>query len=375
MTRSLFGTIITKPKRRYIGKYKKDGHEYYTPTFATKSAVRHHLDEIRADIIKGTWTPPTPKNKRIKDYGDPTITEFTPIIIEYLENMGRSPNTIRSYESRWRANIAGRLPTTMHISEINTDTIDDLYRDLRRTLAPKTVHSAMLTLSACLRIAKHLKIIPTTPEMPHGVFSKAGGKQHNTITYTYTEIFTLAKHAKPEYAAAIILAGIGALRSSEIAALTRADISKDGTQVSVSKAVKRDRNGKSVLGEPKSEASRRTISLDEASAKWIRTHLTTHVDSSPEALLFAPSGRGKARFVTDRVLRGMLEQACIDAGLPRGWFHDLRHSALTMYGQAGATIADLMARAGHSDPDTVLIYQHSNAKRDAELTARLAQLS
>lgn len=36
--------------------------------------------------------------------------------------------------------------------------------------------------------------------------------------------------------------------------------------------------------------------------------------------------------------------------------YDLRRTGLTLYGQAGATIADLMARAGHTNAETVIIY-------------------
>ena len=51
--------------------------------------------------------------------------------------------------------------------------------------------------------------------------------------------------------------------------------------------------------------------------------------------------------------------------------HELRHTGLTLYGQAGATLADLMARAGHTSAETVMIYQHSSAVRDRELAARM----
>ena len=44
---------------------------------------------------------------------------------------------------------------------------------------------------------------------------------------------------------------------------------------------------------------------------------------------------------------------------------------MTLYGQAGATLADLMRRGGHTSPDTVMIYQHSNRRRDLELAQRM----
>jgi integrase len=38
--------------------------------------------------------------------------------------------------------------------------------------------------------------------------------------------------------------------------------------------------------------------------------------------------------------------------------HDLRHTALTWAARAGATLAELMAIAGHANPTIVLHYQH-----------------
>ena len=64
-------------------------------------------------------------------------------------------------------------------------------------------------------------------------------------------------------------------------------------------------------------------------------------------------------------------EAALAAGIPAVTVHELRHTGLTLYGQAGATLADLMARAGHTSAETVMIYQHSSADRDRELAARM----
>lgn len=51
-------------------------------------------------------------------------------------------------------------------------------------------------------------------------------------------------------------------------------------------------------------------------------------------------------------------------------FHGLRHTALTNLGRAGATLADLMEFAGHSDVKSVMKYQHTGKDRLAQLTAQ-----
>lgn len=63
------------------------------------------------------------------------------------------------------------------------------------------------------------------------------------------------------------------------------------------------------------------------------------------------------------------------AGRPDLRWHDLRHTGSTMAAQAGATLAELMNRLGHSDVRAALIYQHATAERDAELARKLSSMA
>ena len=56
-------------------------------------------------------------------------------------------------------------------------------------------------------------------------------------------------------------------------------------------------------------------------------------------------------------------------------FHDLRHSALTWAAASGATIAELMHRAGHSTPTAALRYQHATEDRDEAVAWAMADLA
>ena len=52
-----------------------------------------------------------------------------------------------------------------------------------------------------------------------------------------------------------------------------------------------------------------------------------------------------------------------------------RHTGLTLAAQSGATIAELQARAGHSTPSTVMLYQHATEVRDRALAEALSRLA
>lgn len=59
-------------------------------------------------------------------------------------------------------------------------------------------------------------------------------------------------------------------------------------------------------------------------------------------------------------------------GLPDGFrFCELRHTGHTLSTQAGATLKDIMVRAGQSTERAALIYQHSNLQRQREIADAL----
>lgn len=63
------------------------------------------------------------------------------------------------------------------------------------------------------------------------------------------------------------------------------------------------------------------------------------------------------------------------AGRPDLRFHDLRHTGAVLAAQAGATLAELMQRLGHSTPEAAMIYQHAARDRDAEIAKRLSAMT
>lgn len=96
----------------------------------------------------------------------------------------------------------------------------------------------------------------------------------------------------------------------------------------------------------------------------LRSHLLEHTGPGPDGLLF-PGERAdhmSVRFVQDR-----FRKARAAAGRKDLTIHHLRHTALTMAGQHGATAAELQARAGHASHAAMAIYQHGTADRDRSL--------
>src|SRR5262249_61417708 len=63
------------------------------------------------------------------------------------------------------------------------------------------------------------------------------------------------------------------------------------------------------------------------------------------------------------------------AGLPSGvHVHDLRHTGNTLAAEAGASLAELMNRMGHSSTRAANVYLHAREDRDQQLAATLHKM-
>ncbi len=127
------------------------------------------------------------------------------------------------------------------------------------------------------------------------------------------------------------------------------------------------------MKDPKTEAGIRDVAIPPHVLQVLDAHLNTWVDSKPDALLFPAVASGG--HMKHGALYKVFRRARVVAGRPDLRWHDLRHTGATMAAQAGATLAELMNRLGHSDVRAALIYQHATADRDAELARKLSEMA
>ena len=168
----------------------------------------------------------------------------------------------------------------------------------------------------------------------------------------------------------VILAFWAHLRIGEIVGLRRSDIDLEKATLRVERQAVEVRGQGSVITEPKM-GSRRVVHLPTPAL----TAVMAHVDGCGATLLpNAPLFRrpdGQPLRVTH--LEWYWRRARDQVGLPHAHFHDLRHAGLTLSAQVGATLAEVMRRAGHSSSAAAMRYQHAAERRDAEIARRLSE--
>ena len=188
---------------------------------------------------------------------------------------------------------------------------------------------------------------------------------------TVAEVNALAEAVPESYMAMVLLAAWCALRFGEVAALRRDRVDLLHAEVRVSETVTELATGQRFAGPPKTDAGRRAVAIPPHLVPLVQRHLGA-IGPSPSALLFpAPGGDYLSRMhFRQRVWLPALRTT----GLTYR-FHDLRHSGLTWAAASGATVAELVHRAGHSTAATAMRYQHATRDRDQAIATALSALA
>jgi integrase len=186
---------------------------------------------------------------------------------------------------------------------------------------------------------------------------------------TPAEVYALAEVVDPRHRAMIWLAGACGLRFGELAALRRDRVDMLHKEVRVAETITEVVGGERFAGPPKTESGRRTVAIPSSIVPIVSGHLEM-IGPQADTLLFpAPEGGYLQR-------HNFRQRAWVPALTATGLSyrsHDLRHSAMTLAAASGATVADLMARAGDSSPRAALIYQHASRERDHAIAEVMAK--
>ena len=187
---------------------------------------------------------------------------------------------------------------------------------------------------------------------------------------TPEDVARLAEAMPERLRVAVTLAAYSGLRGGELFALARRHVDLDAGTLRVERTIIEVTGEPITFGPPKTDAGYRTVHLGPELTKIVAEHLRAHVARGLDALLFA-SSTGRALPASRRAeLMGRARRA---TGLDAVTWHSLRHTGATLYAQAGASLADLQARIGHSTVAAAMTYQHASASRDQALAAVLDQ--
>jgi integrase len=231
--------------------------------------------------------------------------------------------------------------------------------------------AAYRLLRSILQAAEEEELIDRAPPKVRG----AGSARVKRVAKpaAFSEIDAIINSMPARLRLLIVLAAYVGLRQGELLELRRSDVDGLTGQIHVTRKVHKDATPGAdgacsgcgrVISSPKTASGVRTVHVPPPFLPMLQKHLLEHAAAGPEGLLF-PGDRTdhmSVRYPMDRY-RPVREAA----GRPDLTIHHLRHTALTIAGQHGATAAELQARAGHASQAAMAIYQHATLDRDKRL--------
>lgn len=385
-----FGRVRKLPSGRTQAAYTGPDGILYTAstTFDDGDAARGWLKGERRLIDAEEWTPPAERVKRRVKHRE-TFGEYSARWLDARQVSGRplKPRTRDHYRRMLDTLI---LPTfgARPLVAITPDDVDDWFAGLNAKTPTYRAHAYSLLRTIMGSVDPRI--------LPNGNPARIRGagtarRAHHVEPLSLGELTALVEAMPEGRRLMVLLAAWCALRFGELTELRRHDLDLTNGVVKVRRGVVRTSEGV-LVGTPKSEAGARNVAIPPHLLPLVKAHLSEHAEPGRDGLLFpgesgghlAPStfygknpAKGKNPATGDREWtggRGFYRARAL-AGRPELHFHDLRHTGAVLAAQTGATLAELMARLGHSTPAAAMRYQHAARDRDKAIAAALSAMA
>ena len=370
-----FGSTRLLPSKRWQAYYTgPDTAKHKAPTtFETKLDAEAWLTDERRLIAAGTWVAP---DRRAAMLARAAPTTFGDYAMSWLARRDLKPRTREHYGRLLREHVLPTFEDTP-LPTITPRMVADWHHAmlLQPARGEETKPTARPTLRAhCYALLRTIMRTAVDEDevgvSPCRVRGAGNAKRVKTIRpATLAELEALTAAMPERWRPMVLLASWCGLRFGELTELRRKDVDLANGLLRVRRGVVHI-GGSAVVGTPKSAAGVRDVAVPPHLLPMLREHLAANMHGR-DGLLF-PAANGA--HLSTSSLYWHWHQAREAAGRPDLRWHDLRHTGAVLAASTGATLAELMARLGHSTPAAAMRYQHAAQGRDAVIAARLSEL-
>lgn len=357
MARRQFGKVRQFPSGRWQASYiGPDGRRQYAPnTFLRKKDASRWLARVESDLSKGTWRNEALGRETFRNYANTYLDE--------------NPNIDKRWAETCRRNMRLHMARLLDLSlvEITPGVVRTWYR---KALAGKggrrSIQQSYAFLHAVMNAAIRDDAIDRNPCVVKGATADLAGERSIA---TPAEVAKLVEAITPRYRAAVVLAAWCGIRRGEVCALRVKDVDlATGTVWVRRNRVELLESSVSYDKDPKTEAGKRPVTVPPHAMPILREHAEQWAG---EEYFFI--GRDGARMRGNAVYQAHV-RARKKVGVDIA-FHDLRHTGQSLAAAAGASLADLKLRLGHSSSAAANRYLHAVEGRDAVIAQALSDLA
>lgn len=362
-----FATIRRLPSGRYQVRYTgPDGVRRPAPTtFAARIDAEAFVVAKRRDIDREVWAA--------DDDERPDPVTFGTYAAGWLANRQVSGRPIkdRTREHYQKLLDDHLLPTfgTRQVAAIRPKDVREWYNDTLADRPTMRAHAYSL-LRTILGSAVNDELVDANPCRIVGAGKSS--RVHKIKPASVEELAVLTAEMPERLRLMVTLASWCALRFGEIVELRRSDVDLSDEVIRIRRAAVRVRGGEFSVTTPKSDAGIRDVSIPPHLLPMVEDHLAKYVAASRDSMLFPNSSGGH---IQPASLYRHWYKARAAAGRGDLRWHDLRHSGAVLAAATGASLAELMARLGHSTPQAAMRYQHAAQGRDRQIAALLSKIA
>lgn len=351
-------------------------------TGRTRGDVQKQLAQLRRKADEGLRADPSKERQTVAAFMDTWLAATrTSVRLQTWEG----------YVQFTRKHIIPSLGRSK-LSGLRADAIQAFYAaKLAEGLAPNTIKKIRSVLHRALKMAVKWNYLPRnvadgadTPAVSRRELITLGPAELNRLiecAVAQSERAGVTAHqtrAAEQWAVLWTLAIHSGCRESELLALFWSDVDLDHGTLTVRRNLVTVKGQIPRYGEPKSQNSRRTISLSREAIQALRSHKAHQVEERLAAVAWAENDLVFCtHFGTPLIRRNVLrafKQALLRAELPASIrFHDLRHAHATLLLRAGVPLKIASGRLGHSGVGiTADLYQHVASDMDVDAAERAA---
>jgi integrase len=360
--RRRFGRVRKLPSGRWQARYLgPDGRDHPAPvTFASKTDAAQWLAHAESDIRRDRWRDPSVGRELLTAYAEAWLDQRT------VKGRPLAPRTVDGYRHSLKAWILPNLGS-LPVTKISAATVRSWHAETLRSTGPTATRQAYSLLRAILATAVEDELLDRNPCTIKG----AGQSTSPERPLLSPDDVTVLAGQMPSHLSALVLLGCwGALRLGELLGLRVGDVDLQSGILHVERQVVEIDGHGPVECQPK-VGSMRPVHLPTQMIDAMRSHLDWRGPALPSARVFV---RPDGTELRAHHVHCAWQSARRRAGYPGAHIHDLRHAGLTLAAQRGATLAEVMRRAGHVSARAAMVYQHAASERDAEIARRLSDL-